>query len=224
MSRFTDFLAGYEPGELEEVRRVQTVGKDFSDLMRKYERLLDIDNLVVGSSVYNIQDITEVLTPDEINHFLQGTQQYNDHRNYPWRTGIMVSRLIQNSYDHGYNPFWFNTENLSEIDCLGSLIVGKRETPISVTIQGNLGYCLGFKTQYSIFTINSGGVKSCGLEALNSTFILNGSTGVRLGFGAKHCTFKTSVWGNIIKLKESIYTEDGNTLIYIDNGKEVVIK
>ena len=203
MDRFDDFLSGYEQGKLEEVKRVQTVGTDFSDLMKKYEEKLKNPE-IQNYAHYHVQIITEVLTPDEINHFLQATQQYADHKDYSWKTGYMFSSLIQNSYDQGYNDFRLNTTLLPGIDLMGSYIVGKRKDPVLVTVQGNLGFV-------------------CADEARHSVFIVNGTVEKHFGLEAQSCTFKTSIWSNIEEMKWSIPKRKDNVLIYLDDGKEMII-
>ena len=229
---FNDFLAGYKADELEEVRKVQTVGTDFSELMRKYERLLDeptpyLDEMINTSYrdemiliFSHFHKITTILTPAEINSFLQTTQQYADHRYYH-RTGLVISSLINNSYSSGYNGFSINTtEDLPRINFVMNNIIGKETNPLLISVQGNIGYYVGYRTQYSAFTFN-GSVGECGDEAQNSTFLFNGEAGLCSGRGAKNCTFKTPIWRNIEKLKKSL--PEDNTLIYIDQGKEVKI-
>ena len=218
MSRFNEFLAGYEPGQLEETRKVQTVGSGLSELMRKYE--LELDRFELFLEVYN-SNITEVLTPSEINSFLQTTQQFGGHQNYSWCTGRILSILLQNSYNKGYNHFNLETINLPRISGIGYLI-GKEENHLVLSVQGDVGN-VGRRIQYSIFTINGVVEGGFGAHALNSTFIFNGPNRGDLGFGAEDCTFKTPIWDNIQKMKEIIQINRGNTLIYIDHGEEVRI-
>jgi len=211
---FDDFISGYKLTQLDEVRRVQTVGTDFSELLRKYEEKLNDPSL-------HHEDLTEVLTPSEINSFLQTTQQFGDHKYYFWKTGKILSTLLQSSYNQGYNHFNLETNNLSKISGIGHLI-GKEENHLVLSVQGDVGN-VGRRIQYSIFTINGVVEGGFGAHALNSTFIFNGPNRGDLGFGAEDCTFKTPIWDNIQKMKEIIQINRGNTLIYIDNGKEVKI-
>jgi len=216
---FNEFLAGYKADELEEVRKVQTVGTDFSELLRKYE--LELDRFELFLEVYN-SNITEVLTPSEINSFLQTTQQFGGHQNYSWCTGRILSVLLQNSYNKGYNHFNLETRNLPRISGIGYLI-GKEENHLILSVQGNVGIDVGRKTQYSTFTINGEIWSGCGLKAKHSTFTYNGAVGDLCGLEAKNCTFKTSIWENVAEMKKSINPYNRNTLIYIDHGEEVRI-
>jgi len=242
-----NFLAGYDAGELEATRKVQTVGTDFSELMRKYERFLDKDSFSEDEGKQFVgcnRDITEILTPDEINSFLQATQQHESHRNYSWNTGSMVSRLIQNSYNKGYNNFLLNLKNdyFYTHDNIGIHLLGTEATPLFLTIQGDVehwcgedakyssftlsgdvGDCCGDGAQYSSYVVKGNAKNCCGLNARNSTFTFNGTVGNLFGDGAIYCTFKTPLWGNIEKIKEVIDTKNGNIIIYIDQGKEVRI-
>ena len=244
MNRFDEFLVGYEPGQLEETRKVQTVGSDLSELMRKYELVLDDSDLLFGAAwkdfIYHNQKITEFLTQAEINSFLQTTKQYEDYPNYNWNTGMFLSCLIQISYNHGYNHFFLDTKNVSTISGLAAFIIGQEQKPIHITIHGNVGNSLGNCAQHSIFTLNGSALEMCGFGAYKSIFTFNGGIGHNFGLRADlstfilndivaetfvdkafSCTFKTSKLEYIEKLKKNI--PKGNTLIYIDNGKEARI-
>ena len=224
---FDDFLAGYEPGKLEEVRKVQTVGTDFSDLMEKFEQMLDSDDGYSLDEMWQLVRhnpyLSEVLTPAEINYFLQATQQHESHKNYYNNTGVILSRLIQNSYCAGYNDFMLNTKNISRTDDLGTLLIGTEDCPLSITVQGNITNECGNRAEYSLFTLNGTIGARCGLKAKHSTFTYNGAVGDFCGWEAENCTFKTPLRENLRKMRGSISINKGNTLIYIDSGREVRI-
>jgi len=220
---FNDFIGGYKLGELEEVKKAQTVGTDFSELMRKYETVLDTHIPDEANFVLHSPNITEVLTSDEINSFLQVTQKYEDHIDYFWKTGLMFSSLIQNSYNNGYNGFRLNTTLLPGIDFMGSYIVGEEKNPIDVTILGNGALGVGYEANYSMFTINGDAGNGCGLYARFSSFTFNGRVNFISRLEMSHCTFKTTILDNVELLKKNIPQNKGNTLIYIDQGKEVKV-
>ena len=107
MNQFADFLKVYKADELDLVRAVSVADATYSELMRKYEDHLK--NIERPSDLHFISDnkiITEILTPAGINSFLQATQQYEVNRKYSWETGIIISCLLQNSYNYGYNDFY----------------------------------------------------------------------------------------------------------------------
>jgi len=221
-------LSGYERGQLEEVRKVQTVGTDFSELMGKYEMVLgderyDFSNLNLQKLVLHSPNITEVLTPEEINSFLQATRDYEEHKDYLWKTDLMMSCLIQNSYHQGFNRFNFEIRNFSIPPSLGIYLVGEEKNPIDVTILGNAVLDVGYKANYSMFTVNGDvGGSGCGLYARFSSFTFNG----RVNFASKlerfHCTFKTTFWDNIAQMKENI--PPGNRIIYINGETEQLVR
>jgi len=217
VNRFNEFMAGYKPTQLDEVRKVQTVGTDFSELLRKYEWVLvRNDSLPCGSQ------ISEVLTPDEINSFLQGTKQYEDHRNYSWRNGLIMSILIQNSYNNGYNHFLLNTEALYKTNNFGFGIIGRKENPLFMSIEGEIWSKLGFGAKNCLFILNGGAGAQCGEKARFSEFRIEDFADLGCGWNAEDCTFKTPVWANIEQMRKNI--PKSNTLIYFENGKEVIIK
>ena len=221
MSRFADSLAGYNIEELDEIRKVKAIGNDLSELLNKYELILENDYLLVTTQFnYLIQCF--VLTPAEINSFLQSTKMYEDHGNYSRKTGRIISLLIQNSYNKGYNDFYLNTKALSNISNLGACVIGTEDNPLSVAVQGDIESNLGHGAQYSNFNLSGTVGDLCGSKARYSSFSLDRSVGERCGKGAIYCTFKTSVWENVEKIRGNL-SGFSNTLIYINNGKEVRI-
>ena len=223
MNQFADFLKVYKADELDLVRAVSVADATYSELMRKYEDHLK--NIERPSDLHFISDnkiITEILTPAGINSFLQATQQYEVNRKYSWETGIIISCLLQNSYNYGYNDFYLNTKALSNISNLGACVIGTEDNPLSVAVQGDIESNLGHGAQYSNFNLSGTVGDLCGSKARYSSFSLDRSVGERCGKGAIYCTFKTSVWENVEKIRGNL-SGFSNTLIYINNGKEVRI-
>jgi len=226
MSRFGDFLADYPPSQLDQVRRIKVVDGGYSELMRKYEALLVNDSDYGVDFVRNNKNITEIFSSQEINLLLQGAQQY-DNQFYSKKTGVIISCLIQNSYRGGQNQFLLNTQSLPRIDFMSSHLMGARNKDLVITNQGDVGNYFGYKALFSSFIVNSKTGDFCGFNAYESTFILNGEVGGCCGIGARLCTFKTPILNNLEEMKQTVlsdYKESRrNTLIYIDNGKEVEI-
>ena len=84
---------------------------------------------------------------------------YEDHKNFEIHTGTYVSTLIQNSWDAGYNNFYFETNN---IDSLAAAINGYSiENPITIHIDVNNGLYVGWDAGRTTF-------KSLNKETLKS--------------------------------------------------------
>ena len=215
---FDDFLAGYKPTQLEEVRKVKSINNDFSELLEKYKLALE------HNSIWALeQETNNILSPVEINSFLQATRQYGDHKDYSWKTGFFLSHLILNSYRVGYNHFTLQTESLPLISGIGENIGGVKANPLSIFVQGNTGFFYGRHARYASFSCNGAVGEWSGSAAYHSNFRLDGEVRSKFGERASACVFKTSIRKNIEQLRKSIPRNKHNTLIYIDQGKEVII-
>ncbi|MFH1637493.1 MAG: hypothetical protein ABIB71_03650 [Candidatus Woesearchaeota archaeon] len=108
---------------------------DFEDLMKQYETFLVWE-------VY-LKEVKDILTPEQINSFLQATIRYDDYKHYRCNTGHFITRLIQNSHNAGNNKFILNTKALSKkIDCIAHSLKGKKDMLLEIIVDGNLGdYC-----------------------------------------------------------------------------------
>jgi len=224
LGRFDEFLAGYEPGELEEVRKVQVIDNEFPALMKKYEKTLDDERsgFINHSDFSRInQNITEVLRPAEINSFLHSTRIYEDHQRYSWKTALVLSSLIQNSYNKGYNHFMLTNPDHPNLPFMGAYIIGQEKNPLYLTLQGDVGVRCGERARYCVLNFNGDVDRFCGFLATDSTFIFKGEAGKKSGTSTNRCTFKTPIWDDIKEMKKHVPKEQGNILILLLNGEEV---
>ena len=128
-----------------------------------------------------ITPIDEVLQPQEINQFLQGTIVYDTSRHDDGNavmTGCFITRLIQNSYNAGYNGFMINTELLTNpLSFLGDKLQGTSEDHLRLDIKGDLYNSPGFGSEYCHFKVGgNAGYFDLGWYARNSVFTLYGET------------------------------------------------
>lgn len=199
-------VEGYVPGVVEE-DRIEVAGEDrFAELLEKYVGYLSVPDFGQDHEVIE-KSITEILTPEEIDAFLQATAAYEDQEWFKEKTGFFISRLLQNSYNHSYNNFSLNMENIYPVNYICFKLTGTKERPIMVTIEGNVGYCLGFCSQG------------------DSCFTIKGNVGEGSGVRAQRSTFKTTNSGAVDVLKRFVPKEQGNKIIFIlPDGREQIIQ
>ncbi len=149
------------------------------DLINEFEEILeDKDEGRMQENMIKeyVRTPTIILSPEDIDHFLQTTKIFDDHRYYEYDIGIFISRLIQSSYEAGHNDFCLNTDYLNDLGNIGAGLRGKDETPIKISIKGDVKY-------------------TCGAYAENCEFNITGNTGQWLGDGSNRCVF--NIDGNI---------------------------
>ena len=217
-----DLFKGFTPVKPEEEKDIEVAEGRFQGLMEKYERYLDLEYSPKNDLWPELNEITDILTPADINTFLQLTIQHEQHKKYCVRTGRVILKLIQNSYDAGHNNFTFDTTALKEIDDFGSDLEGTEERPIEITITGNTGDWCGCLSKHLTYKITGNTGEGCGRESKNSTFEISGNTGEGCGKYSTFSTFKTS---NRKTLEKMLEDKSRNRIIFIHpDGREQVIK
>jgi len=190
--------------KVEEVRQIEVIENDFCTLNNQYAQILD------EGSVGELwcKTISDILTPTQINVFLQHTTLYENNQHYSGITGYFISQLIQNSYNDGYNNFSLNTSELQDISFLGHRIEGTPKKTIELTVIGqtgrgsgwgakyaainligNTGHTCGKNSENSVFYITGDTERECGKFSINSTFHISGNTGHDTGGGSERSTF-----------------------------------
>ena len=135
---------GFAVGKPEEEKPIEVVEGVFQELMGEYERFLETECDSWNDFQVELNKITETVTPADITAFLQTTIKHEQHNEYCWRTGLFISKLMQNSYEAGHNDFILNTTALKEIHNLGCDLTGTEERLIKLTIIGNTGDWCGW--------------------------------------------------------------------------------
>lgn len=213
MNGIEGIIEAYRPGKIEEERKIEVIGEDkFAGLLKKYEQILSIEDYLKDNTFFKIvwEKITEILTPGEINCFLQATIKYENEKkysNYSYDTGLVITRLMYNSYLQRHNNFYLDTVDLLPIDCIGYKVEGTKERQLLVTINGEAGSDLGRESRYltinvkgnapgcgyysknSIFDIEGDAGDSCGKESKNSIFNIKGNTEGRFGWDSENSIF-----------------------------------
>ncbi|HLD00250.1 MAG TPA: hypothetical protein VJC39_00730 [Candidatus Nanoarchaeia archaeon] len=233
-----DLLKEHEVGKVEVERKVEVKNR-FGELCREYEEVLEANDYEG-----EIKTIDDILAPSEINAFLQMTIGFEQHQNYDWRTGYVISHLIQKSYDAGNNGFVLNTQKVKRLNNLGYKIQGTKKRKIELKIEGDVGYDCGWNSNNSTITIggntgNDCGWNStdstiiiggntgynCGWNSTDSTIIIGGNTGYNCGWDSNNSTFKIKNKELYERLKEELNFKKGNRLFLLSpDGTEEVYR
>ena len=213
-------VRGYEAQEVRDVSPMVIVAVDpISCVLAQYEtflgRFTDIEAYYIFEFTkyervdkrLDLTDLTDILTPEQINIFLQSTIAYENRKGYNKFTGIFITKLLQNSYDAGHNEFELRVSSATDMHYVGVTLLGTEDRLFSVsingnggmffgrearycqfTVNGNVGWYCGYRANNSYFTINGDSKSNAGAQATNSTFFIQGS-GQNLGHGAQRCEF-----------------------------------
>ena len=149
-------------------------------VLGKYGYFLnDEDALMhIGSSGIDTyhDTIDFVLSPKEINEFLQKTRDFNlGQCSYNRITVLYVTKLIQNSFNAGHSRFHLSMP--MELDCVGFGLKGSLQQNVIVDVDYSLGSsCFTGSERCSAFIVGS--VKNNFARcAKNSVFEVKGNTG-----------------------------------------------
>ncbi|MFH1638125.1 MAG: hypothetical protein ABIB71_06890 [Candidatus Woesearchaeota archaeon] len=211
-----DFLGGYSKLGVPEERMEHKVEGSLmfdghEDLMRQYEEVLNTSGWNEKEQEYKFYlaaaKIDLVLRPEQINSFLQTIIRYEEHNSF-WKTGYLITQLMQNSHNAGNNKFTLNTRALSkEIDCIGFELKGSKDRLLEIIIEGDIG-------------------ENCGYDARNiNGLYISGNAGEHCGLLAMNSTFKTPNKQTLQLLKQNVQKDEGNKIYFVNkNGKEKEIK
>ena len=137
--------------------------------------------------------ITEILTPENINRFIQTTIQHEHHPYYQATVGRVASRLIEKSYEAGTTRFYLDLRNLKAPHYLINNIYADYRRKLEVTIDGDVG------SDFAVHSVNlnvtlHGNIGESGAQFLQeSSITLDGEIkGYNFGFGGKHLVVKSS--------------------------------
>ena len=169
----------------------------FEELTKKYEDMVlpttDLEN--------KMSDFKYILNPTDINLFLQSTTQYEHRVNqgrYEVITGSFVSRLIQCSYNEGYNGFTLDLTNLIPMG-VGRKLKGTQERPLEMNITGKAGDFCGSQVEYGNFIIKEA-ANWCGMHSKHSRFEIKKS-GFQCGVNSQNSIFTIGNAGSSLALQ-----------------------
>jgi len=189
---FANKRKGRIPDELQEVE----FGRD-----KALERILKVYQQIDSDDEYKKRQRVlsrlkrKILTPSQIDIFLQKIIDKTTFEKINSQlTGEFLSRLIQYSYNKGYNGFVLHAQD-TQIPNLGYELKGRDENRLEVCIKGYGGYHCGQQSKQSIFTIEGDVGQNCGDNSEQSTFNIEGDAKRECGYQSKQSTFH--IGGNV---------------------------
>ncbi len=186
-----NLISGYSPQKVEEEKEVSPESS-FDGLKEMFDIYKAHGFFGRGfvSGIF-LPKINAILTPAEINSYYQSTITYRSFFHLiNSRRGEFTARLINNSYQAGYNNFYINTLNLKGIESL-SYFQGRPDNPLRITINGDCGNSCSREVKYTEF-IFKGYVPDCGYWSENSTFVFSEIPHGTIGMASQDCLFKTT--------------------------------
>ncbi|HLC71328.1 MAG TPA: hypothetical protein VJI32_04930 [Candidatus Nanoarchaeia archaeon] len=165
------------PDTIDNIRKTSPAAADkFGPLLAKLNVYLNRD-LPFWPDKYKERDIpdlvSEVLTPLEIDTFLQISLLSENKTGFCSKAGDFITHLIGNSYHGGHRKFVLHTNVFSNpLEDIGHGLIASRENPLSVVVYGDSSDYFGFLSQNVRYTIH-GDVRGdyCARTALNCTFL-----------------------------------------------------
>ena len=149
-----------------EIVATPVVVDKFAMLREKYAILMNEPDYNVRQEL--LLDMNDVFTPFDINSFLQTTSEFEGYKGYLYLTGSFITKLVQVSYNAGYNQFVLDVNNLRPIGGIGFKLKGTSDQKVEVTIKGTSGYGASF-IENAIFTADEVGDRF-GSNSTNSMF------------------------------------------------------
>jgi len=131
----------------------------------------------------------ELLTPNQINTLLQKIiQETPKQKMEHYITGMIITQIIQESYEKGHNKFMLTTKD-TRIQNIGHSLKGTPENPVRISIQGNTGNQLGYHSKKCRYDINGNTEKDCGTHSKNCKYNIQGNVTELCGDGSRNCIF-----------------------------------
>ena len=142
-------------------------------LPRIYEELSQGYNLSRDNSIRNpiIKSLDTILTPTQIQHCLTASQQYENIKEYETITGILITKLIQNSHDDGNTTFQLDVRGLKPIHRLGANLMKTKHT-LTISCLGTVGYDSANESNDVTFYFQKAGSR-CGAYCSSTVYVEN---------------------------------------------------
>ncbi len=176
------------------------------------------------------RDVKSVLSPAEITGFFEQTKDQAEQFHYGAFTGLFLTKLIQNSYNAGYNRFSIDTRwiphdwehRVMEISYLGHRLRGREGNLLRLKVTGSLWKQNAAYAQYLHMNVTRGADKF-GPRAKNCE--LTASKANTLGSGARYCQFKAVSASDVGKgaKHSSFYLSDRAGGVYAGEGCTVYV-
>ena len=163
-------------------------------VLGNYEYFLNDEDASIYTGDSGVETYKEtidfVLSPEEINEFLQKAKDFNfgQHR-YSETTGMYATKLVQNSIDAENNVFELITVPF-KMDCFGFGLKLKHGEPVFIDVHGNLGNSC-FTGSEGCFIDVHGSVKDQFARcAKDGQYRVTGNAGYGAGGYSERCTYE----------------------------------
>ncbi|MBU0470871.1 MAG: hypothetical protein KKA62_02935 [Nanoarchaeota archaeon] len=219
----------YKPNITEDNEKIFVVNRNrFNEALERYKKSLAVKKPLLEERL--------VLTPSEINLLLQASQEFQNRPEYVNITNIFITRLIQTSFEKGYNHFFLNLKNMNAPYCFASTLNGTRDRFLTIEVEGDIGPYGASNIQYVEFTLRGNAEANYGNKAKQSCFYIYGDTerdctsfiddcivvihgsAESIGRESRNSIFKTNFKSNISKMKKDLPL--GNDIYLIRAGQE----
>ena len=211
-------LEDFNPQCVEEQKKILAVSQQhFTSLLDKYGRLSHEywqAGFVIHS--YCSKEITEVLSPHEINAFLQLTVDY-DSRTHHHLGGFFITQLLRNAQAAGYSAFSLDTTAVGPLDHLG---MDLKSIELLVTGPVGIHFCNGAaKSKITLI----GTAEDFPFHNIKKSIVtIHGELNGQGGLECHGTTFRTSHKATLLNLLQ--HYEPRNRIQYITpEGKQMAI-
>ena len=187
-----DGLFGYDAGDVENKNKIEVLGSDnLSYVLKYYFAQLSIkSNQINNNFKYKLKT---VLTPKEINDFIQMTISFEDNKQYDLITKYAIDCLIENSYSEGNDEFNLDFTNTIDFSYLFHIRVNYN-LPIKINSKGNLGDCV-CRSENMILTHDGNLGENFGFSSNNLLSYIKGNVGPSAGDST--LDFKSTIVGDV---------------------------
>jgi glutamate synthase domain-containing protein 3 len=170
-----DGMFDYSASDVETEGRIEVVNS--GDL----DKAIGLYKSTLSKGLFSVQHgkigIDMVLDPNEIDMFLKATLAYKDESNYSRNTGVVLSDLMQNSYDAENSEFNFDFTQYPQLDFIANYLTANSERKCKVNVIGDVGEYFGFYAQNSIFTLRGNSELKILESCINSSAYVKGDVG-----------------------------------------------
>tara|TARA_Y100000310_G_scaffold281791_1_gene302537 strand:- start:4168 stop:4926 length:759 start_codon:yes stop_codon:yes gene_type:complete len=143
-------------GSMDDVKNLISSNSKFEELLKFYEDFLSVcKGDVEEMDILQGPTTDIVLSPKNILAFLNATISFSSYSNYMKVTGKVITNLLQNSFDAGYNDFLLSNA-AEDLEFLAVQLQGNSKNHLNLRLEGGVGQVFAGSAQY-INVLASGG-------------------------------------------------------------------
>ena len=209
-------IRNFTVGHLEEHRPLTVQGGSvLSALIQEYKQLISRPLLInffqsTEELYHHTEHIDVVLTPEEI-RTLTPVILFTKGENDLGYRGVFLNRLIQNSYNQGYNNFKVDLLTIATLH-IGSYLNAEKKRPLRLSVENGKGFFYAHHAHNLHLDVNIE-VFGYAHSVKNSQIMIEGNAATGLGNHSYRTTFhvKGNVYNALAKdAQESTYIIDGD--------------